>query len=188
MEDINNIPTAGPAAALVNSLFSGFLSDYLGNRPLIIVANMAVCMSGNVFLAVWKSPVWLKFVGYIFITTGLPAQSQTIAWLNEVCQGNGTLRGLIVSIGNTLVYAINAWALVLLFPAVDGKRLPFWPAIMPPFLTAVICILTRTSTPLQVRICSLCRLHRCRYRDRLRHFVHHPTRPVSSFVLLLAET
>ncbi|EPE02459.1 major facilitator superfamily transporter [Ophiostoma piceae UAMH 11346] len=120
VEDINNIPTAGPAAALVNSLFSGFLSDYLGNRPLIIVANMLVCMSGNVFLSVWRSPEWLKFVGYIFITTGLPAQSQTIAWINEVCQGNGTLRGLIVSIGNTLVYAINAWALVLLFPAVDG--------------------------------------------------------------------
>lgn len=79
-------------------------------------------MSGNTFLAVWKSPVWLKFIGYIFITTGLPAQSLTITWLAETCQSNATLRGLIVSIGNTFVYTINSWALVLLFPAVDAPH------------------------------------------------------------------
>lgn len=81
-----------------------------------------MCLLGNAFLGVWSAPEALKFVGYIFITAGLPAQSQTIAWLNEVCQGNGTLRGLIVSVGNTLVYAINSWALVLLFPAVHAPH------------------------------------------------------------------
>uniref|UniRef100_A0A093V5M0 Pantothenate transporter FEN2 n=1 Tax=Talaromyces marneffei PM1 TaxID=1077442 RepID=A0A093V5M0_TALMA len=53
---------------------------------------------------------------------GLPAQSLTMTWLSEVCQGNATLRGLIVSIGNTFIYAINAWALVLLFPASDAPH------------------------------------------------------------------
>lgn len=77
---------------------------------------------GNAFLAVWTAPTALKFVGYIFITTGLPAQSLTMTWLSEVCQGNATLRGLIVSIGNTFIYAINAWALVLLFPASDAPH------------------------------------------------------------------
>lgn len=117
---INNIPTAGQGAALINSIISGIISDWLQNRPVVIVANMLLCLAGNAFVAVWKAPEALKFIGYIFITAGLPAQSLTIAWLNEVCQGNGTLRGLIVSLGNTMVYAINAWALVLLFPAVDG--------------------------------------------------------------------
>ncbi|KAK5233235.1 hypothetical protein LTR47_005732 [Exophiala xenobiotica] len=115
--EINNIPTAGPAAALVNSIISGFLSDYLRNRPLVIVINMFICLFGNIFVAIWTAPTALKFLGYIMITMGLPAQSQTIAWLNEVCQGNGTLRGLIVSIGNTLVYALTSWDLVVLFPA-----------------------------------------------------------------------
>ncbi|KAJ3536040.1 hypothetical protein NM208_g6889 [Fusarium decemcellulare] len=119
---INNIPTAGQGAALVNSIISGIISDWLQNRPIVIVANMLICLAGNSFVAVWKAPEWLKFIGYIFITAGLPAQSLTIAWLNEVCQGNGTLRGLIVSLGNTMVYAINAWALVLLFPAVDAPH------------------------------------------------------------------
>lgn len=105
---------------MVNAIISGWLSDYLENRPVVIIGNMMITLAGNVFLSVWKAPEWLKFIGYIFITTGLPAQSITIAWLNEVCQGNGTLRGLIVSLGNTMVYAINSWALVLLFPAVDG--------------------------------------------------------------------
>jgi ACS family pantothenate transporter-like MFS transporter len=118
--EINNIPTAGQGAALVNAIISGVVSDWLENRPIVIVANMLLCLAGNVFVAVWEAPEGLKFVGYIFITAGLPAQSLTIAWLNEVVQGNGTLRGLIVSLGNTMVYAINAWALVLLFPAVDG--------------------------------------------------------------------
>jgi ACS family pantothenate transporter-like MFS transporter len=104
----------------VNSIISGIISDWLQNRPVVIVANMLICLAGNAFVSVWKAPEWLKFTGYIFITAGLPAQSLTIAWLYEVCQGNGTLRGLIVSLGNTMVYAINAWALVLLFPAVDG--------------------------------------------------------------------
>ncbi len=72
---------------------------------------------GNAFIGVWSAPTALKFVGYIFITTGLPAQSQTIAWVRETCQGNATVRSVIVAIGNTLVYAINSWALVLLFPA-----------------------------------------------------------------------
>jgi ACS family pantothenate transporter-like MFS transporter len=81
-----------------------------------------ICLLGNAFLAVWTAPTALKFVGYIFITTGLPAQSLTMTWLSEVCQGNATLRGLIVSIGNTFIYAINAWALVLLFPATDAPH------------------------------------------------------------------
>ncbi|KPM44091.1 hypothetical protein AK830_g2462 [Neonectria ditissima] len=119
---INNIPTAGQGAALINSLISGYISDLLQNRPVVIVANMILCLLGNAFVSVWESPDWLKFVGYISITAGLPAQSVTIAWLNEVCQGNGNLRGLIVSIGNTCVYAINSWALVFLFPAVDAPR------------------------------------------------------------------
>lgn len=45
-----------------------------------------------------------------------------MTWLSEVCQGNATLRGLIVSIGNTFIYAINAWPLVLLFPASDAPH------------------------------------------------------------------
>ena len=108
----------------MNAIISGFISDWLENHPIVIVANMMICLAGNVFVSVWKAPEWLKFIGYIFITAGLPAQSITIAWLNEVCQGNGTLRGLIVSLGNTAVYAINSWALVLLFPAVDGLSSP----------------------------------------------------------------
>ncbi|VUC35961.1 unnamed protein product [Clonostachys rosea] len=119
---LNNIPTAGQGAALINSIISGVVSDWLQNRPVVIVANMILCLAGNALVAVWESPEWLKFTGYILITAGLPAQSITIAWLNEVCQGNGALRGLIVSFGKTLVYAINAWALVLLFPAVDAPH------------------------------------------------------------------
>ncbi|CAH0056019.1 unnamed protein product [Clonostachys solani] len=119
---LNNIPTAGQGAALINSIISGIISDWLQNRPVVIVANMLLCLAGNAFVAVWEAPEGLKFAGYIFITAGLPAQSITIAWLNEVCQGNGALRGLIVSIGNTMVYAINAWALVLLFPAIDAPH------------------------------------------------------------------
>ncbi|CAG9955852.1 unnamed protein product [Clonostachys rosea f. rosea IK726] len=119
---LNNIPTAGQGAALINSIISGIVSDWLQNRPVVIVANMLLCLAGNAFVAVWEAPEGLKFTGYILITAGLPAQSITIAWLNEVCQGNGALRGLIVSIGNTMVYAINAWALVLLFPAVDAPH------------------------------------------------------------------
>lgn len=108
---LNTIPTAGQGAAVVNSLLSGVISDLIRNRPLIIVYNMILCLFGNASLAVWKAPTPLKFLGYILITTGLPAQSLTITWLNEVCQGNATLRGLIVSIGNTCVYTINSFAL-----------------------------------------------------------------------------
>ncbi|EED15922.1 allantoate permease, putative [Talaromyces stipitatus ATCC 10500] len=122
VENINNIPTTGQGAAVVNSIVSGFISDWLENRPLMIIINMLICLMGNGFLAVWTAPTALKFVGYIFITTGLPAQSLTMTWLSEVCQGNATLRGLIVSIGNTFIYAINAWALVLLFPALDAPH------------------------------------------------------------------
>ncbi len=91
----------------MNSLFSGVLSDFIGSRHPVILYNMILCCFGNASLSVWKAPTGLKFLGYILITTGLPAQSLTIAWLNEVCQGNATLRGLIVSIGNTCVYTIN---------------------------------------------------------------------------------
>lgn len=111
VEQLNNIPTAGQGAAVVNSLLSGIVSDFLQNRPVVIVFDMFLCLFGNASLAVWASPIPLKFVGYILITTGLPAQSLTITWLSEVCQGNATLRGLIVSIGNTMVYIVNSFAL-----------------------------------------------------------------------------
>lgn len=45
VENINNIPTAGQAAAVVNSLISGYVSDWLENRPLIIVINMVRLLS-----------------------------------------------------------------------------------------------------------------------------------------------
>ena len=40
VENINNIPTAGQGAAVVNSILSGYISDWLENRPLIIGINM----------------------------------------------------------------------------------------------------------------------------------------------------
>lgn len=50
VEDINNIPTAGQGSALVNSIVSGVVSDWLQNRPLVIVINM-VSSSVNPFTA-----------------------------------------------------------------------------------------------------------------------------------------
>ncbi|KAH8689175.1 putative allantoate permease [Talaromyces proteolyticus] len=122
VEKINDIPTAGQAAAVVSSIVSGVLSDWLENRPVVIIIDMIICLLGNAFLSVWSAPTALKFVGYIFITTGLPAQSLTMTWLSEVCQGNATLRGLIVSIGNTFIFALTSWYPVLLFPAVDAPH------------------------------------------------------------------
>uniref|UniRef100_A0A093XJ81 Pantothenate transporter liz1 n=1 Tax=Talaromyces marneffei PM1 TaxID=1077442 RepID=A0A093XJ81_TALMA len=72
VENINNIPTAGQGAAVVNSILSGFISDWLVNRPLMIITNMMICLLGNAFLAVWTAPTALKFVGYIFITPDYP--------------------------------------------------------------------------------------------------------------------
>ncbi len=174
---INNIPTAGQGAALINSIISGIISDLLENRPIVIVANMLLCLAGNAFVAVWEAPDALKFVGYIFITAGLPAQSITIAWINEVCQGNGTLRGLIVSIGNTFVYAINAWALVLLFPAVDGtypqdERARFRQ-------NEVYAKFMLNSTTLPVWVPNLRWVHRPRYSDRVCNHIHDSKRCVS---------
>ena len=42
VENINNIPTAGQGAAVVNSILSGYISDWLENRPLMIVINMVI--------------------------------------------------------------------------------------------------------------------------------------------------
>lgn len=156
---------------MINAIISGVISDWLQNRPIVIVANMLLCLAGNVFVAVWEAPDWLKFTGYILITAGLPAQSLTIAWLNEVVQGNGTLRGLIVSLGNTMVYAINAWALVLLFPAVDGMKF---------IRTVKFKTNCNHSSSLQGRIPSLCRHDWSRHPERLCHLVPHQAGLVSS--------
>lgn len=58
VENINNIPTAGQGAAVVNSILSGYISDWLENRPLIIVINM-------VFSSIFPSPP--KRMGLILI-------------------------------------------------------------------------------------------------------------------------
>ena len=181
---INNIPTAGQGAALINSIISGIISDWLENRPIVIVANMVLCLAGNAFVAVWEAPDALKFVGYIFITAGLPAQSISIAWINEVCQGNGTLRGLIVSIGNTFVYAINAWALVLLFPAVDGT----YPQDKHPRdrWNEAYANCMSNSTALPVWVPNLRWVHRSCYLDRVCNHIYDSKRFVSFYSTCLA--
>lgn len=117
VQQLNQIPTASQGAAIVNSFISSNISDYFRHRPIIIAINMAICMIGNSFIARWKSPEGLKFLGYMMITMGWPAQALTMAWANEVCQGNPLTRSMIVAVGNTFVYATNAWLQVVIFPA-----------------------------------------------------------------------
>ncbi|CCH46242.1 putative transporter SEO1 [Wickerhamomyces ciferrii] len=117
VQQLNQIPTASQGAAIINSFISSILSDYFRHRPIIIIINMIICMMGNAFIAPWKSPEGLKFVGYILINVGWPGQSLLMAWANEICQGNPLTRSMIVAVGNTFVNATNAWLQVLLFPA-----------------------------------------------------------------------
>lgn len=116
-EQINEIPTASQGAAIVNSFISSYISDYFQHRPIIIAINMLICLLGNAFVANWGAPTGLKFLGYMMITIGWPAQALTMAWANEVCQGNPLTRWLIVALGNTFVYATNAWLQVVIFPS-----------------------------------------------------------------------
>lgn len=117
VQQINQIPTASQGLAIVNSFVSSNISDYFRHRPIVIAVNMAICMTGNAFIAVWSAPQGLKFVGYMMITMGWPAQALTMAWANEICQGNPLTRSMIVAVGNTFVYATNAWLQVVIFPA-----------------------------------------------------------------------
>ncbi|KAF9894841.1 hypothetical protein FE257_004462 [Aspergillus nanangensis] len=119
---VNTIPTAGSAISLVASLVFGTIADRTGRRRDTSIVVCVIVIVANILLSVWNIPKAALLFAFFLSFVSAAAQPIVIAWGQEVTQGNGELRQLLVATGNIFTYTFSAWVPLLIFPTYDAPN------------------------------------------------------------------
>ncbi|KZP01223.1 MFS general substrate transporter [Calocera viscosa TUFC12733] len=137
----NIIPTCTNLVTLVAVLIWGWLSDYLENRPLVMVIAILYGIFPLACLSVWNIPDGLKFFSYL--TLGVEYITPLFfTWANEVNRGDDGVRSFIVASMNCAQYAMAAWVTILTLPASKAPQFSVGYQTCAAFNAAAILIIT----------------------------------------------
>ena len=67
---VNVLPTAGNAVAIVVTLFWGILADHTGQRYLLITSLLVLMMVSNILLSIWNIPKGALMFAYYLSYAG----------------------------------------------------------------------------------------------------------------------
>lgn len=109
VSQINTLPTAGNALAIVVTLIWGVIADRTGQRYLLIVSLLVLMMVSNIMLSVWDIPKAALMFAYYISYAGSATTPVLIAWGSELNAGNPNLRQLLVATSNIISYAWVLW-------------------------------------------------------------------------------
>ncbi|EJU00854.1 MFS general substrate transporter [Dacryopinax primogenitus] len=117
----NIIPTFTNLVTLVAVLIWGWVSDYIENRPLIMIIAIIYGIFPLACLSVWDIPNGLKFFSYL--TLGVEYITPLFfTWANEVNRQDDGVRSFIVASMNCAQYAMAAWVTILTLPASKAPK------------------------------------------------------------------
>ncbi|KAK9457850.1 major facilitator superfamily domain-containing protein [Dipodascopsis uninucleata] len=122
VEIINIIPLSGYALGLTSAYALASLSDYTRNRCLWLMIAITFRLVGNLLLAIWEIPFWLKMTAFIIPMAGEPTWSLLTTWAQEAFQDDAELRGLLPAIGGTVACGIKAWLPLFIFPTYEAPK------------------------------------------------------------------
>ncbi|KAK9460868.1 major facilitator superfamily domain-containing protein [Lipomyces oligophaga] len=120
VEQINILPTAGNAISIVVTYSFSLLSDITRRRATFAFAATVIPFFTNICLAVWNISFNFKLAVNLINYAGWSYQPVLNAWASEAFQDDAEMRGLMIGMGNTINYAMNAWLPLVLFPTTEA--------------------------------------------------------------------
>ncbi|KAK9455036.1 major facilitator superfamily domain-containing protein [Dipodascopsis uninucleata] len=122
VEQVNLIPCAGYAMAIITCYLFANISDRMGSRWEVLMVNVVLCFVGNLLISIWNIPFWLKYIAFFLPELGYSVWALILTWASEAFQDDAELRGMLSAVGNTVSYAITAWLPLLAFPTQDAPK------------------------------------------------------------------
>ncbi|ODQ71371.1 hypothetical protein LIPSTDRAFT_56224 [Lipomyces starkeyi NRRL Y-11557] len=115
-EQLNTIPTAGNALAVISAYVWPTISDKTHARWQFGVLSSAFGLLGSILLSIWHLPMGVLMFAQLIPNAGASGQSLLIAWMQESFQDDTELRSMITGFGNVINYAMNAWLPLVCYP------------------------------------------------------------------------
>ncbi|KAK7056520.1 hypothetical protein VNI00_003076 [Paramarasmius palmivorus] len=119
---INAIPIGGQAIQVAFVWIWAFLSDWLGNRHLLILAQAVIGLIPCIVMSVWDVPLGAKYFSYFISYLCLGTAPLIFAWVSDLIPQDPEQRALVVGVAIALYYAISSWSQVLIWPAKEAPH------------------------------------------------------------------
>ncbi|KAK8055042.1 major facilitator superfamily transporter [Apiospora rasikravindrae] len=118
--EVNNIPTAINGWNIVMVLLLNVYVDTTGRRMAAVVLNIAILLFGTICLVVWRIPLGLRVVAYMFAGLDGPLSPIYYSWANLLTGGDSQVRALTLAIMNSWGGAVSAVMQQFLYPVTDA--------------------------------------------------------------------
>ncbi|KAL3419931.1 major facilitator superfamily transporter [Phlyctema vagabunda] len=122
---VNAIPIGGGAIQVVFVWIWALLSDFLGTRWTLIVAQAVIGIIPCIIMSIWTShptsvALSAAYASYFISFLALGTAPLIMSWLSDLIPQDPEARSLIVGVAIAAYYAISAWSQVLVWPAVQA--------------------------------------------------------------------
>ncbi|KAK6841191.1 major facilitator superfamily domain-containing protein [Apiospora arundinis] len=118
--EVNNIPTAINGWNIVMVLLLNVYVDATGRRMAAVMLNIAILLFGTICLVVWRIPLGLRVVAYMFAGLDGPLSPIFYSWANLLTAGDSQVRALTLAIMNSWGGAVSAVMQQFLYPVTDA--------------------------------------------------------------------
>ncbi|KAK8875041.1 MFS general substrate transporter [Apiospora arundinis] len=118
--EVNNIPTAINGWNIVMVLLLNVYVDATGRRMAAVMLNIAILLFGTICLVVWRIPLGLRVVAYMFAGLDGPLSPVFYSWANLLTAGDSQVRALTLAIMNSWGGAVSAVMQQFLYPVTDA--------------------------------------------------------------------
>jgi len=148
---VGAIEGIGEATAAITKLFSGWLSDRLGQRKLLTVIGYGLGAASKPLFALTASPSWVlvaRFTDRLGKGTRGAARDALVADLAPP-GAKGAAYGLRQSLDTVGAFVGPLVAIVLMAVYQDNFRLVFWCALIPGFIAVSILVVAVHEPPRQ---------------------------------------
>ncbi|KAJ5641144.1 hypothetical protein N7528_000769 [Penicillium herquei] len=134
--EINVLPTAQSAVAVVAQIAAGMLSDsplFKGRRWQIITAMQLWTFIGSVILLVWTIPLSARFFAYFVLWVAYGVPGVYFAWFPDLMRDDHEMRGFVIAVSNMFCYIMMIWFDDAVWRTAESPR------FRPGFTAAVTC-------------------------------------------------
>ncbi|PVH72682.1 major facilitator superfamily transporter [Cadophora sp. DSE1049] len=119
---VNIIPTGQSAVQLVTTIGFAMLSDYLRNRPLVMVISASLGVLSYILLSIWTIPLPILYTSFFLVRASVAFGPLAMSWANEICAADAEERAIVLGVMNAAAYAVNAWLPMWTYPVSEGPR------------------------------------------------------------------
>ncbi|CAG9945126.1 unnamed protein product [Clonostachys rosea f. rosea IK726] len=123
--EVNAIPIGASAINVVFVWIWAILSDLIGSRWTLLVAQFAIDFIPAIIMTIWtthpmSTPISAAYVSYFLSYIALGTAPLIFSWLSDLIPQDPEARSLVVGVAVAVYYAVSAWSNVLIWPAVEA--------------------------------------------------------------------